>query len=234
MSQTGKQKAAASHKALTVVGVILCVILIPILVINVTLIIKSYTNTEEVPKIGGWCPLIVLTGSMEDEIMEGDLIFVKQIDAADVQVRDVIAFFDPDGNGTSVLTHRVVEIIEEGGSLSFRTKGDANTSEDRQPVAAEKLIGVYRFRIPGAGNVAMFMQTTAGLLICVGVPLVLLVGWDLIRRRKYEQRNQQDTSALLAELEALKQAQAAQTAGEQPAADEPAQDSEDGDSESSQ
>lgn len=204
MPQSNKEKSTVSHKVLTVIGVILCVILIPILIINVTLIVKSYTNTEEVPKIGGYAPLIVLTGSMEPDIMSGDLIIVKQIDGKDVQEKDVIAFFDPDGNGTSILTHRVEEIYEEDGTLYFRTKGIANNTEDRLPVSEDKLVGIYVTRIGGAGNVAMFMQTTAGLIICVVVPLVLLIAWDIFRRRRYEKMNKQDTDALLAELEALK------------------------------
>ena len=205
--KTEKERSTASHKALTVIGVALCVILIPILIINVTLIIKSYADVDSVPKIGGYCPLIVLTGSMDPVIKEGDLIIVKQIDAKQVKEKDIIAFFDPDGNGTSILTHRVNEIYEENGKLYFRTQGDANNTEDRQAVSEDKIVGIYtKTRIAGAGKVAMFMQTTAGLVICVVVPLVLIVGWDLIRRRSYEKKNQADTDALLAELEALRAA----------------------------
>ena len=209
MASEKKEKASASHKALTVIGTVLCIILIPILIINITLIVKSYTDADQVPTIGGYAPLIVLTGSMEPEIMSGDLIIVKQIEVGDVQVGDVIAFFDPDGNGTTIVTHRVVEIVD-GNELSFRTRGDANNTDDRLPVPAKDLVGVYRTRIPGMGSVAMFMQTTAGLIVCVFVPLVLLVGWDLIRRRRYEKRSRQDTDALLAELEALRAAKAAE------------------------
>lgn len=119
-------------KALTLLGAALCVILIPILVINLTLIIKSYTNTEEVPTLGGYCPLIVLTGSMEPEISSGDMIICHTIEPSEVKTGDVISFFDPEGNGLSVVTHRVVEIVQENGSLSFRTKGDANNVEDKR------------------------------------------------------------------------------------------------------
>ena len=85
------------------------------------------------------------------------------------------------------------------------TKGDANNIEDMQPVPAENLVGIYRSRIPGLGNVAMFMQTTQGLILCVICPIILLVAYDMIRRRLYEQENQKDTDALLAELEALRE-----------------------------
>ncbi len=199
-----EEKSSAAQKALTIVGAVLCLILIPILIINITLIIKSYTNQDEVPKIGGICPLIVMSGSMEPEISSGDLIIVGQTEPGEIRKGDIIAFFDPDGNGSSVLTHRVTEVIEDNGKLSFRTKGDANNTEDRLAVAEDKLVGIYRTRIPGAGNIAMFMQSTPGLLICVVVPLVLLIGWDILRRRRYERLNKQDTDALLAELNELK------------------------------
>lgn len=204
MSNTNEEKSTVRHRVFTVVGIVLCVVLIPILVVNVTLIVKSFTNSDEVPKIGGYCPLIVLTGSMEPEIGSGDLIICKQIDSEQVKVDDVIAFFDPASNNNSVLTHRVVEVVTEDGSLSFKTKGDANNAADTQLVPADNLVGVYQCKISGAGNVAMFMQTPVGLVICVVLPLGLLIGYDLLRRRRYEKQNKEDTDALLRELEELK------------------------------
>ena len=215
MPNTNKEKANVRHRGFTVVGAVVCVILIPILVINVTLIIKSFTNSDEVTKIGGYCPLIVLTGSMEPEIKSGDLIICKQIDGEQVKVDDVIAFFDPSSSQNSVLTHRVVEVVTVDGALSFKTKGDANNSEDNDLVPADNLVGLYRFKISGAGNVAMFMQTPVGLVVCVIVPLGLLIGYDLLRRRRYEKKNQEDTDALLKELNELKAQKAAEQQNEE-------------------
>ena len=86
----------------------------------------------------------------------------------------------------------------------FRTRGDNNNTEDKVLVGADDLVGTYKSRIPGAGNIAMFMQTTTGLIVCVVLPIILLVGYDIIRRRIYEKNKQDDTDALLAELEALR------------------------------
>ena len=108
-------KSTKSNKFLTVLGIILCVILIPILIVNCTLIVKSLLNEDEVPRIGKWLPLVVLTDSMYPEIESGDMIICQITDAEDIQVKDVIAFFDPAGNGTSVVTHRVEEITEKDG-----------------------------------------------------------------------------------------------------------------------
>jgi signal peptidase len=197
------------HKALTIVGIVLCVILIPMLIINCTLIIKSFINKDEVPNIGGVLPLIVLTDSMADEIMSGDIIICQQTDPETIAVGDDIAFFDPAGNGSSIVTHRVIEIVEEDGQKYFRTKGINNNTEDRVLVPMDKLVGKYiDVRLPGAGHIALFMQSTPGLIVCVVVPIILLVGYDMIRRRMYEKSKGNDMETLMAELEALKAAKA--------------------------
>ena len=204
MSKQQKESTNFTHKAFTVIGTILCIILTPVLIINLTLIAKSYINQDEVPSVGGWLPLIVLTDSMQPEIDGGDLIICHTIEAEEIKTGDVIAFFDPAGNGTSIVTHRVIEIVEENGELSFRTKGDNNNAEDKLLVSENDLVAIYKTRIAGAGNIAMFMQSPTGLIVCVVLPIVMLVGYDLIRRKLYERKRDDDTAALMAELEALR------------------------------
>lgn len=205
-------KVSKKHKTLNIIGIILCVILIPILLFNLTIIVKSFTNKDAVPDVGGWFPLIVLTDSMYPVIESGDLIICQTVEPEDVQVGDVISFFDPAGNGTSIVTHRVIEVVNEGGALMFRTQGDNNNTEDKVLVGAQDVVGTYKSRIAGAGHVAMFMQTTAGLIVCVVLPILLLIGYDVIRRRVYEKNTKSDTDALLAELEALRAEKAAKEA----------------------
>ena len=88
-----KEKTSATQKVLTVVGTVLCIILLPILIINLTLIAKSYLNKDEVPNVGGVLPLIVLTDSMVPEIYGGDLIICKTAEAEDIKENDVIFYF---------------------------------------------------------------------------------------------------------------------------------------------
>ena len=97
------------HRMLTVVGTVLCIILIPIFVINCILIVKSFTS-DEVPNVAGTLPLIVLTDSMYPVIESGDLIICHTEEPENIRVGDVIAFFDPAGRGTSIVTHRVIEV----------------------------------------------------------------------------------------------------------------------------
>ena len=197
--------ATRRDKILTGIGIALCVLLIPLLIVNVTMIIQSYANKDEVPSFLGVTPLIVLSGSMEPQILEGELIFSTHIDPDDVREEMVISFFDPLSTTGTIVTHKVVEIIDDGdGTVSWRTRGINNNSNDSALVPEENLVGRYRFGIPFAGYVAMFMQSTPGLVVCVAVPLVLFVGYDMLRRRKYDKSKNEDMDALMAELEALR------------------------------
>lgn len=219
-----KNPKTKSQKVLTIIGIVLCVILIPMLIVNCTLIIKSFVNKDEVPDFAGVVPLIVLTDSMYPDIKSGDLIFTKTADADEIEVGDVISFTDPAGNGTSIVTHQVIEIHVIEGETYFETQGTNNNTPDRIYVSTDDLIGEYTgVRIGGAGSFALFMQTLPGLLICVVVPILLFVGYDILRRRKHDKANQSDVDALKAELEALKAEKAkaeAEAKVEEPAKDE--------------
>ena len=194
-----------AQKTLTILGIILCVILVPLLIINIILIIQGAVNPDEVPGIMGYKPMMVLTESMDPKIKSGDLIIIKEIDPTSLKEGDIITFFDPAGNGHSTVTHRIETRIEDPeNGLCFETKGDNNNTADRLYVEAEAVVGIYLFRIPVVANIAMFMQTVPGLIICIFVPLVAFVAYDLIRRRQFEKSQKDDKDALLAELEYLR------------------------------
>lgn len=221
------EKQNLKHKIFTIVGIVLCVILLPILIINVVMIINSYTNKDEAPSIGKYIPFIVQSGSMSGVIEGGDIIITTKIEPEDVKLEDIIAFYDPKGNGTSVVTHRVIKIEETDKGLVFTTVGDVVYNENIEKygskeaipenvlqlivetVPEEKVISKYSSRIPLLGHISLFMSTIPGFIVCVLVPLLLLVGYDVLRRRISDKANKQDTDALLAELEALRAAKAA-------------------------
>ena len=211
-------KTGSKFKVTNIVAIILLAILVPILILNLTLIAKTMINPDEVPTVSGIFPMIVLTDSMYPVIESGDMIICKTIDPALVKESDIISFIDPDGNGTSIVTHRVVEVVDDAEvGYKFRTAGDCNNANDHTLVAPEEVVGQYMFRIPKLGNVAMFMQSTTGLVICVFLPLVLFVAYDMIRNKKAAQQ-------LLAEAEEAK-AEAAKAAAEEiPAAEEQAEE----------
>lgn len=185
----------------TIFGIILCIILIPALVVNITLIVKSFLYPEEVPSFMGYKPFIVLTGSMEPVFYSGDLVMVKEVEADSLQVGDVIAFRE----GTAVITHRIVQVEGADQELRFITKGDNNNVNDRRPVTVEQLEGVYLYRISKLGNFAMFMQTPVGMALFIALPLLSFILYDILRRTLFERKKAQRTKELEAELESMRQ-----------------------------
>ncbi len=205
--EQNKDKTTLLHRILTIVGIALCVFLIPILIVNCTLIIKSMLNKKEVPTFGTLLPLIILTDSMENEFPGGSLIICSVSEPHEVEKQDIIAFYDPESQRNMIVTHQVIDIIydEDGNVESFITKGTSNNTEDRLPVPAENLIATYTgIRFKGLGSLALFMQTPKGFIVCVIFPLLILVAYDIVRRKIYDQKRQKEQDQLIRELTELR------------------------------
>ncbi len=208
-STAGKRES--THRFFTVLGLILCIIFGTMLICNVTIIIKAALDPETPPSIFGITPMIVLTGSMsgdaEDHIEAGDLIFVGEADAGELKVGDIIAFTEHsrDSGSVSVITHRIIEInYSEDGSPVFITKCDANNVEDAKPTTPDRLVGIYKARIPMAGRFALFLQTPLGIVVFVGVPILLFIVYDGVRKVRYAKKERAGRNAINAELEQLR------------------------------
>ena len=111
---------------------------------------------------------------------------------------------DPASKSNNIVTHRVVQVTTDENGIAFRTKGDANNTEDDDVVPAKNVVGVYAGRISGMGNVVMFMQSTPGLVVCIALPILLLIGYDYFRRSRFEKKQKDETAALMKELEELR------------------------------
>lgn len=118
----------------------------------------------------------VLSGSMEPTYHVGSLIYVKKAAPEEIHEGDVITFMLSE---TTTATHRVVAVVpdEDGSTLRFQTKGDANAAADATLVHEKNVIGKPVFTIPVLGYVASYIQQPPGLYvaICAGALLLLLV-----------------------------------------------------------
>ena len=147
-----------------ILKIVFVLFLIAILAINVSVIIQANTNKDEVPKIFGYKPFIVLSGSMESEIHVGDLILVKEVNVDTLKEKDIIAYRDSDNK---VTTHRIIEVLKDDqGNISFITKGDSNNTDDGE-IKASQVEGIYEKRFGKLGKAVMFIQEPLGFAIVV-------------------------------------------------------------------
>lgn len=158
-------------KARKIISIIVIILMLPIIFVNGVILTNSIIHPDKVPSFFGWKPFIVLSGSMETEIYAGDLVVVKEVDTNSLKTGDVIAF----KSGDVVVTHRIIEIVNENGKIKYKTKGDNNNTDDIGYVLQEEVEGLYQFRVSNLGNLAMFMQTPTGMIACLSIPLLLLI-----------------------------------------------------------
>lgn len=99
-------------------------------------------------------PIAIATGSMEKELMVGDIAIIKKCKANDIIEGDVIEY---QMEGYTVV-HRVVSKKQTNGEYFFITKGDNNAKEDAKPVAEDQLIGKAIFKVKYLGYPAIWLH----------------------------------------------------------------------------
>lgn len=144
-------------------------------------------------KLLGMDVFVVQSGSMEPAYHVGSLVYVKPVDAAQLEAGDVITF---DLGGGVRGTHRIVEVLDEDGTLAFRTKGDNNDHADYNPVLPEDIIGQVKFTIPYLGFLITYIQQPPGTYITISVVAVILLLTilpDILFHEEKKSKKQEET-----------------------------------------
>lgn len=149
--------------------VLFLVIVLPFLIFNLTLIIKSKLYPDKIADFMGYKLFIVMSGSMETTINIGDLVIVKKVNSSSIHTGDIIAF----KNGNIVISHRVKEVINDSGTYKFKTKGDNNNVADDFIVSSDAIEGIFVNKIPGLGSILLFLGKPIGLLMVILVIIIV-------------------------------------------------------------
>ena len=123
-----------------------------------------------IPKFIGYDTFAVVSGSMEPNIPVGSIVYVHQQEFSDISVGDVISFSI---SSSEMVTHRVTKIDQQ--NQTFNTKGDANDTEDGQPVEYDNVIGMVAFSIPYLGYLTLYIKTPLGIAAICAVVFVIII-----------------------------------------------------------
>lgn len=224
-----KRKKSAAEITMFWVSIGLCVLMLPLLLMNIVLIFKSIIHPNDLPTIFGYKPLIVLSDSMYPTIKKGDLIFTQVVDVKDLKPGDVITYREYEDDGKTlgtVVTHKIYDITTEtdgahAGQLKFRTYGINNQrqadgkiqyNENGEMVVinmddavyAPQIEGRYTSKINGLGSFIYWMQGTWGLIVCIGIPLVAFIVYEFIKRNEEIKAQRASNASATNELEELR------------------------------
>lgn len=195
---------------LRVVNVLAAVVIALALVV---LLRTVFTPAGEIPSLGNYSFMRTLTGSMEPAIPVHSFIVTEAVDPESLQVGDIITFRSTESKLEGALnTHRITSVYEEGGQLMFHTKGDANAVEDSEPVSSINVVGKVVFISAALGTVVSLFSNPLVFFPFVVVPLVLLLGFELVKLVKStkEVARAEDEAALRAAVEQVRRKRAAE------------------------
>lgn len=119
----------------------------------------------------------VATPSMEDELFEGDMVFVREV--GEYLEGDIITAKLSNG---SLFTHRVYN-VDEGNRLVY-TIGDNNPQPDPQPTSFDDIVGKVVFSVPMLGNLSLKFNATNIMLVLAGVLVALTIVRFIVFRIK--------------------------------------------------
>ena len=124
--------------------------------------------------------LTVMSGSMEPTIKTGSLIII--LPQAEYKVGDIVTFGERT-IGTLPKTHRIISIVDD----SYRTKGDANYTEDFLKIKNKDIKGKVTLTFPYIGYLVAFLQTKNGV-IAIFTLLGILIFLDIFKKytKKHE------------------------------------------------
>lgn len=106
-----------------------------------------------------YMPVAVMSNSMSNLICRGDVVIVKKLSKEDIynlKVNEIIQYkYD-----SHVVIHRIIKIIDNDGERLFVTKGDYNSTPDKEPVKVEQVVGVVNIKVPLIGYPAVWFSET--------------------------------------------------------------------------
>jgi len=176
----------------TVIRITLIVIVAVIIGTNIYSINASQLLGDPIPMPLGIGAAVIMSGSMEDELSVGDLVFV--VAGKEYQVGEVVVYIT---DGIAV-THRIVSIDGE----TVVTKGDANNTEDF-PINISQIRGKVVFSLPLIGFAVNTIKTPIGT-ICIMLLAALLLESSF---HSDKEKDDKKLDAIRDEIEKLKQEQ---------------------------
>ena len=147
---------------------VMLILLAAVLAISAcTLAYDKFVKKSKIPSVFGYSVLIVASPSMTGAIEAGDAIIIKKSDS--YAVGDVITYFPADEKFS--VTHRIVRM--EGDK--FYTKGDANQSEDPDPVLIEQIAGKVAVKLDKVGYFIEWLKSPVGIIFAATFIVLLIL-----------------------------------------------------------
>jgi signal peptidase I len=147
-------------------------------------VVTLYKGNTAQPSLLGFQAMIVRSDSMRaTDFAAGDIILVRAVDPASLQVGDIIAFTSSNtGSEGETVTHKIGAITTTAqGEPAFATYGTTTGVTDEALVTYSQVLGQYIFRLPSLGRFFAFIKTKQGYFFCIFLPFLALIIYRAVR-----------------------------------------------------
>ena len=104
-----------------------------------------------------WLPIAILSNSMSPYYWRGDVVVYRKADEETLKniEKGNIIVYSKEGQ---LIVHRVMDIYERNNKVFYITKGDANLTNDFDPVGENEVVGVYKFHVKFVGYPSVWLS----------------------------------------------------------------------------
>lgn len=167
-------KQTRAHVTGTVFGLFFILLLLPFLVFNCTTLVKGYFSDQSVVQLKEYRFFLVSdtrSSAGITELEKGDLAMARLVDTKTLQPGNLIAYRS--GNATVIGSIAAVNQSSADAEPTFSV-----SSADGKSTAyllSTQIVGEYVGRNQGLGKVVLFLDSTLGTLLCVGIPCLIFL-----------------------------------------------------------
>lgn len=163
-------------KIFNILGVVLLIVLLAVVIVMFNARISG-----EAPNVFGYQIFRVSSGSMEPELMVGDVILVKSVEPDEIHKGDTVTYKGEEGDfRDKFITHKVIEEpVQENGVYVFQTQGIYVGALPDPLWDEEQLIGKFVCKIPYINEVYNFFLKPYGLVTFILI-IIVLFGYEMI------------------------------------------------------
>ncbi len=153
----------------------LCWVMIVVFVFAIGLSLVSRINGTA-PSLFGYSIFRVSSGSMEPELMVGDIILdVEYTETTELKVGDVVTFRGQGELAGMLITHEVIKPpYTEDGKTYIQTQGIANKYAD-EPITLDRVEAVMVCKVTFLNTFYDIFFSSWGFLIVVGLLVIIFV-----------------------------------------------------------
>ena len=166
-------------------------------VLIILFIINLILSFEENTHILGIYMFNIVSESMEPTLEINDVVVVQRCEPSQLQEKDIITFQQDE----RIISHRILDITEEKGTIKFKTKGDNNEIPDSDLVETGQAYGKVVFSIKKIGKVISYIQNVRGFINIAIFAVIVYILVSLrdkqknsrkMKRKKYEIKKMRD------------------------------------------